>query len=414
MIVSEQTGLSLWQNLSHQLSIFREAGQATSQASLKININRLCFATVIAIPMHTGFMLYFALSGDHHRDGLVSVWQTGLVAAHSVMLIVMLITGILARHFRKSHTSRYSFLLPYAFAIIVFAAGLSITAVDQLVNAGIAPFMTAAIIIGTVLLIRPYHATVLFVLFYLIFFFMIGLSNHESSIIISYRINGLTITLVGYLLSVLMWRNQTQVVIQQEKIKQQKDELARLAFYDPLTGLANRRLFDELVNREIDKMKQDGTTSSLVIFDIDHFKSINDQHGHIAGDVILKQLTAHVKENIRSTDSIARFGGEEFIILMPHTSTLEARNVAEKLREALSQHDFLTGNKKVRLTASFGVSELSAVNNAQAGHFYAEADQALYFAKNSGRNRVEVHDGNPSPFISQHSAVHQYHQLRSE
>ena len=399
MIVSNRIWHSLRHQLAHQLAGFRETGPATLKAARKINADRICFASVVAIPMHVGFIFYFHFSENLHDQIFVSVWQAQLVAAHAVMLAAMLMIGMLARHCRENQLTRCSVLLPYVFTIVLFAGGLSITAVDQLVNAGIAPFMTVAIIVGTVLLIRPCHATVLFALYYLLFFFFIGSSNQEASLLASHRINGLTITLVGYVLSIIMWRNQAQVTMQQEKINQQKDELTRLAFYDPLTGLANRRLFDELVNRDIERMRQGGASSSLVIFDIDHFKKVNDQHGHLAGDAVLKQLTACAQANIRSTDSIARFGGEEFIILLPQTSTVEAKKVAEKLREYISRHDFEAGDQKVRLTVSFGVSELRAKNKAQASHLYAEADQALYYAKHAGRNRVEVHDGRPSPFV---------------
>ncbi len=163
------------------------------------------------------------------------------------------------------------------------------------------------------------------------------------------------------------------------------ERLKLLAETDPLTGLYNKGKFNEVLQKEIERAKRYKRPLSIIVFDIDHFKKINDTYGHKIGDDVLKSLAKIIKSSVRKTDFAARWGGEEFVILLPETDLEGARKVAEKLREKVEKHKF-PGVGKV--TISLGVAQLK--DNEDPNDFIVRADMALYKAKEGGRNRVEV------------------------
>lgn len=169
-----------------------------------------------------------------------------------------------------------------------------------------------------------------------------------------------------------------------EKEKAQK-ALEQLATSDPLTLLINRRKFEELLDYEMERDKRYRTGLTLIFCDIDRFKQINDTHGHDAGDQVLKAVARLLRSSIRATDIVARWGGEEFLILIPNTTAELARVLAEKLRMRIDGFEFPVVRK---LTASFGVTHMLGDDDRNSA--IRRADAALYRAKNNGRNRVEV------------------------
>jgi len=157
-----------------------------------------------------------------------------------------------------------------------------------------------------------------------------------------------------------------------------------MAITDELTGLYNRHFLEKSVEGVIKHSDRYDEPAALILFDLDHFKAINDTWGHPAGDEVLKQTAQAAKSIIRSSDMLIRFGGEEFIILMPHTTLSGGFAVAEKMRDAIKKNS-LPGIDPV--TASFGVTERKKDESFDC--WYARTDKALYNAKQSGRNRVE-------------------------
>lgn len=161
-------------------------------------------------------------------------------------------------------------------------------------------------------------------------------------------------------------------------------ELERLSSTDKLTGLCNRMKLDEKFEEEIQRFERFKNPFSVIMVDVDHFKSVNDAHGHQTGDAVLVQTANVLLENTRKTDVVGRWGGEEFLILCPGTDAEGAAKVAENLRKAIEGSDF---GKVGTKTASFGIAE--CVEGELAKDVVAKADAALYRAKNAGRNRVE-------------------------
>jgi diguanylate cyclase (GGDEF)-like protein len=161
------------------------------------------------------------------------------------------------------------------------------------------------------------------------------------------------------------------------------DQMRKMAYTDSLTGLYNRLHFNQFLEAEIDKSKRYGSKLSIIFFDLDHFKQINDTHGHVVGDNILKEIALIISEANRSSDIFARYGGEEFIILAASTNIKGAHDHARRLKQDVEQHQFSIG----RVTCSFGVTELIPETDTLST-LIERADAALYDAKAAGRNCV--------------------------
>lgn len=168
---------------------------------------------------------------------------------------------------------------------------------------------------------------------------------------------------------------------------QMQRKLSQAATHDALTGLLNRRAADEFMDQEVLRAQRQGTPMSVLMIDIDFFKKVNDQHGHAGGDHVLQTLARLLKARARATDLVARWGGEEFLVLLPDTPTAGAQEMAEQLRLAVEKAPLLWQEASVPITVSIGVATRSG-GTFQASALVASADEALYQAKNSGRNRV--------------------------
>lgn len=166
---------------------------------------------------------------------------------------------------------------------------------------------------------------------------------------------------------------------------QMQAELERLATTDSLTGLRNRRAFDELLGLELTRAQRYGHPLTLILFDIDRFKQINDRHGHQAGDRVLVELARVVGSRLRASEVFARWGGEEFFIFAPNTDAAQAAHLAEEIRARVASHDFPAVGQ---VTISLGVTQYAPGDSRDS--LLKRADAALYRAKAGGRNRVEV------------------------
>ncbi len=167
-------------------------------------------------------------------------------------------------------------------------------------------------------------------------------------------------------------------------LRQALSRLEQLAIRDKLTGLYNRRKLDESFAVEVSRAERYGRPLSVIMLDIDHFKEVNDTHGHPVGDAVLTQTAERLQAALRTSDIAGRWGGEEFLIICPETPLETAMQLAERLRLDYEAYDFMAAG---RLTASFGVA--AHRKGHLANHILLSADEALYRAKNGGRNRVE-------------------------
>jgi len=169
------------------------------------------------------------------------------------------------------------------------------------------------------------------------------------------------------------------------KLQELASDLRLQATTDPLTGLFNRLKFNEALASEMLRAERYNSPLSLILYDVDHFKAVNDTHGHQAGDKVLVNLSRLASASIRHSDLLARWGGEEFVILVPGCDAAMAREAAEKLRTAISDIEF---EEVGTVSCSFGVAEY--VEGESVETLIARVDEALYQAKVNGRNRVEL------------------------
>lgn len=166
-------------------------------------------------------------------------------------------------------------------------------------------------------------------------------------------------------------------------------KLNQLAITDGMTGLFNHRHFQELLRNELARSQRYGYPVGLLMLDIDHFKKFNDTYGHQVGDEVLKRVAKSMKSNVRTTDVVSRYGGEEMTIILPHTPLDDAGYVAEKIRQSIEDLELPVGGKIVKITVSIGVAVFPDCATEQSD-LILQADEALYVAKENGRNQVQL------------------------
>ncbi|MBZ5612018.1 MAG: diguanylate cyclase [Acidobacteriia bacterium] len=184
-------------------------------------------------------------------------------------------------------------------------------------------------------------------------------------------------------------RAGTRLVDMQAELLAAREALREQATRDSLTHLWNRNSILELLDRELSRSLREKGPIGVVIVDLDHFKDVNDRYGHLAGDAVLREAARRMKSAIREYDSVGRYGGEEFLILLPGCDETTSFNQAERLRRQLSQIDMSFNEASLAVTASFGVTTALPGQSWSPESLIRKADQALYLAKEAGRNRVE-------------------------
>jgi diguanylate cyclase (GGDEF)-like protein len=192
------------------------------------------------------------------------------------------------------------------------------------------------------------------------------------------------------LADVKLTENNSKLQEQAVELRRMNEELKQIAVTDPLTGLYNRRYFDRVVQTDLALSVRHGDINSILAVDVDHFKHINDQHGHKTGDTVLVDLARVLGTNLRRTDLVCRFGGEEFIVLCRRTDQEESRRLGEKLRRAVAEHVFLAlDGSRIGVTISVGAATFpDGKSGLPVEDYIHRADLAMYHSKSTGRNRV--------------------------
>lgn len=184
-------------------------------------------------------------------------------------------------------------------------------------------------------------------------------------------------------------RTGIRIIELEDRLRSTQSRLEHEATHDNLTGLLNRGTVIEALKRELERGHRSGNETSIILADIDHFKQVNDTYGHVAGDCVLQEVSGVLHETIRSCDWLGRYGGEEFLIVLPDTRPEEAAILAERLREKVEAHLVQIGAQCLNVTLSIGLDGTQPDALASVESLILNADSALYDAKRHGRNRVE-------------------------
>lgn len=173
-----------------------------------------------------------------------------------------------------------------------------------------------------------------------------------------------------------------------QRILSLQEQLKVMAYHDSLTEMLNRLAIMEILQKELSRAQREKKPVSVIMCDLDYFKNVNDTHGHLCGDAVLKEAAKRLKSSVRVYDSIGRYGGEEFLIVLPDVNQLEASRLAERLRSSLSDTPISYEGKSIAITMSMGVADNLSDQYSDVDSIIRFADEALYLAKNKGRNRV--------------------------
>lgn len=352
--------------------------------------------------LHIIYFLFFVMA----ETDVESIWRIGIISSHGALVVLFAFTYLAITYLTKKNkaTLLNIQIMQYFLIFTIATIGVVIVTLDQLVTTNITPFFVICAIVALAFLLQPLASVAIYLVTYLLFYFSIAYTQYDPLVVASNRVNGITVVAIGIALSNILWQYYTKDFSQRNLIKQQNTELVlekkkleetnaklnRLVAYDSLTGLFNRREFEKIVNKTLLEMKRYQSNSCIMIIDIDHFKDVNDQFGHPVGDEILKVVSLLVKDELREIDSIARWGGEEFIILLHNTPAQDGICVAERIRSVIEKNKFLFDEHEIRITASIGVSELLYLDADWLNTAYRKADKALYKAKNSGRNQCVI------------------------
>lgn len=369
--------------------------QVTEDAVLG-NVRRLRWLLPLFLVLVLLLLLVFALRpvGDsaQHMD-----WRQAIMRVYGVTIAWLVVMGLVV--WRISSRTRLDnavrvlqFVAPAGF--LVFTAVL--TVLDQWVTPNISPYVLGCISISLLFLLPPPVALSVLAASYLLFFVGLGVTQPDPALLLTNRANGFGAALLALVISLSMWSRNTQYNLLQRELtarnatlEQQQAELVWLATRDAMTGLFNRGEFMRLAESELMRTRRHGGNTSIIVVDLDHFKAINDRHGHPAGDKVLIHVANGLREGIRSTDLVARIGGEEFVVLLPQTDIDAAVALAQKLRRHLRDSPApISGDQQVSATASFGVACMPGKHDGSVAALYAAADNALYDAKRAGRDRV--------------------------
>ncbi|WP_396587100.1 diguanylate cyclase [Bermanella sp. R86510] len=212
---------------------------------------------------------------------------------------------------------------------------------------------------------------------------LVTANGDDDSVVDGLDMGAFDYVIKPYSLSVLMARVRSAL-----REKERLNLLEKWATTDPLTGLYNRRYFFEQANREIERSTRNQSPVTFVIMDIDHFKKVNDQYGHLLGDDVLEILAALFKESLRKVDICCRFGGEEFVLCLPDTDQDTAFEVAERVRKQAKKLSFETDKETIHITISMGIASYKQDDSLET--LLKRADEALYLAKDSGRDQTQI------------------------
>lgn len=369
------------------------------------NLARLPWVVIALIPLF--------LAGMAHSWGSIAQAAPAQAQIHNAMgwidlVMVGLLSAMTLIHFGASKLPfviRLQVLMPVLGCWLFLLLGVVQSLMLQWTAATVTLYVLSCVFVASFLLIRPSQMVLPYLVSYILLFIGLGYTPVSRLIVNTGRLHGGIALLLGMGLSVMLWRRFAVTELLRQRVEaqrleleasntelaMQKEVLEKWAHRDALTGLLNRREFEAQADLALMRARRDGSGLAALMFDLDHFKKINDRYGHPIGDAAIRTMSDILRSSLRETDLVARVGGEEFMVLMPNSSALDAAEVAEKIRlRVLNTPIPVEHELPLIITVSAGVAEISAGHSASFEALYSATDQALYAAKHRGRNRVEL------------------------
>lgn len=313
---------------------------------------------------------------------------------HLLILIVASAGIIVMKIFIKNNTDKSKkinrIVVPVLIMVILVLISI-INGLDQIkIGNSSSVFISNMIICSAVILIRFPIDLLVYSVPFSTFIWGLLTFQKDHALLHSNILNGSIFFVAAIIISKIVYDSHINQMYKNIMLEEVNLKLIHISNHDPLTGLSNRRNFEIETKQKMEILMQHGQEASLILLDIDHFKNVNDKFGHPIGDIVLKEISNILLENIKATDLASRWGGEEFLIFLPQTSIDEAYALANKIRVAIESKVIKADNFKINITASFGVTQLK---DNFSNSFYASyklVDNALYKAKSQGRNQVVV------------------------
>lgn len=345
-----------------------------------LNLSRIKFFTkIISLLMVILIYMDFSNSAD--------IGHRSLMYSHLIFLIGLLLIALInwriwpnsADEVKKAHI-----IISHVFTIfsLFMCVALSVFCPVNMLSV----YIIGCLGIASMVSLRPYNSFIIYAVVHITFIdAFINMRNNDPHMYYL-LMDGTLAVIIGWVLSVINFKTRVSDYINKKTIEV-------LSCQDSLTGVANRRQFDRVIEIEWLRCLREKSPLSLIILDIDHFKNYNDAYGHLAGDICLKKITTALVEIIRRpSDLIARYGGEEFAIILPNTDETGAVKLAERLRAEIEKLNIPHKHSNVdrKVTISLGVSTVIPQLNSDVDNLIIKADQALYKAKEKGRNQVWV------------------------
>ena len=351
----------------------------------------------LIVPLHLGLAVWFAAYEAPAGQATLQVWATAQWFLHMSMFGAVLVAGSCA-HFllsRDKPSPRTAMVLQ-ALVVGAYFAYATLSALEDIrIGTGMPVFSMVMVGIAAMSLMGPAFSVVMFLMGCGTFAVLIASADLEPWLLSSLYLQLFSSMLISLALSILVWlqfANNTllhrALIRSNQELQHKQQELEFLAGHDTLTGLFNRREFLRRTEMELARVTRVPAPVALLMLDLDHFKRINDEHGHPVGDEVLRQVAALLNDAVRVTDIVGRMGGEEFIVLLPNTTAAGAQLAAQKLLAAFRARPIYVAGNLLPLTASVGATALAPHQRATANALYLAADQALYLAKENGRDRI--------------------------
>lgn len=369
--------LRKWFSFGEKLTLNKEQSIEFRSNITFINLQRLKILGIIGVILQTIYNVLLLLGVLLHDDA-------GIIGA--LLLLFIAIVGLFFLSIvQKKQSPFWNVALVNAITICLLILSVGITFLRfQNNQPDILFYLEVLFILNIIVIKKPLMAAIQIFGSAFLLVLLITLNKPE---LLDYSIilNGFGFTFIAYFSATIIYNNQVKIFLEKQQAKEANEKLEIIAQTDQLTGLNNRRKINEVLARQVREHNVSHIPFSVVMFDIDYFKRINDQYGHVRGDEILYEIGSVLKENLRTYDVAGRWGGDEFIMICCHTHPDEAVKISKRIQQKICAHDFGNG---LAIRISMGISEMA--QDATIEQVILWADMALLKAKENGRNCIEV------------------------